>query len=224
MRLLPPRPAKAMSDSLTVFDMKKPDWMKMEASINSFKDAKLTAPIAYKVVFFRERAIDFVRFAKLDDLVLFIGDSDTGYWCDNPFQELSEETMNKRKHELVQEVIEASFQMLCKNITTAREGTAMDHQILGQLSGKLVAQYEMLELSLYEPAVEDLRLAVDAFDNEACQDACETAEAIKKIIDRSAKPAGILMPILRDTDAMKFLDTRVAGITKAEKPQDIWEK
>ena len=119
-----------MSEALVLFSKANPDSNKLEASMAALDAAKIDIPTAFKVIFFREKSIDLIRFKQIAELIEFLN-VNTGFLAGSP-DELAQDL------QVVAESTVSSCLVYCGEsfLKTENESTMVVHaaRIAGELS------------------------------------------------------------------------------------------
>ena len=207
-----------MIDAVGTFEIKKNggDAAKMESCRAALVAVSIKVPLAFKVLYFRDRSLDMVKHLHLDKLVVFMAMGGTGFW--HCRRDLEDETVI----DLIEESVGNALQELCnmclreekKNGKTELSVIDANCKDIGTLASKLVASDT---LGVRDACKTDFRLLAGSLCDDMCPSLCERERAISEL--RSTDANGILLSLLRSPAIAHILDARVAGTQNSQSAQ-----
>ncbi len=188
-----------LSEGFAFFSKQSPDSNRLEANMAAMEGAGIAIPLAYQVVFYKEKAADLVRFKQVAELIEFLGQNDS-------FKGLDGEAAAD-----VLVVVETTIGRCPLDLAQAYLKTVGGEEMVAQVA-RLAGELASCDCGLGGEVVTDLSEAARAlgFGDSGFQ---ERGDAFSNLKDKQsdASYVGVLSSLLGDANVWKAIDAAMAN-------------
>lgn len=207
--------SKALVDALTAFPgvPKAQDSEKMEVARAGLKSEHMQIPVAFNVLFFKEKACELIRFRHIDEYAVHIQVGGAGFIQQDMFADTD------GLQDMLVDVSADAVKVLLQDCIVAQDAEVQNFEVIGELAYKVLQAPHGLPAD----AGRGLQLVVDAFGGDPATAALARDRALADLLAMHEAPSdsGILVPMLREPTAKAVL-TSLALRYKGSKPVQDW--